>query len=165
MHGGKLAHVGRLHKEVEGLALVNEHTAVGGHVDDIAHGHFPNGFVEFLDVVGNAFNALDRSVVRHDGIFHVFIPKAQLHQIHQQVLVHYNKFARKHAARVQVARVRLEALVVTQDLRGGCRGHWSKQQGVPNTVLFHFLAKCFPIPTAAEIAVFFAPQIVLEFSL
>ena len=48
------ADVGRFGEEVERLALVDVGAAVGGHVDERAHGDLPHGAIDELDIVGRS---------------------------------------------------------------------------------------------------------------
>ena len=66
-------------------------------------------------------------------VFEVPVPESQPRQVLQQVLVDHRELAAQHAPHVDVARVRLEALVVAQDLRKSqdvnivsCAGHRSQ---------------------------------------
>mmetsp|Transcript_10715 Transcript_10715/g.19052 ORF Transcript_10715/g.19052 Transcript_10715/m.19052 type:complete len:229 (+) Transcript_10715:211-897(+) len=71
-----------------------------------------------------------------------------------------HKLSRKHSTHVEVLRVRLERLIVTQDLsRAGC-GHGSDQQGVPQAVLGDLGPQGIPVPAAT--LRLSAPQVELQ---
>ena len=165
VHGRQFAHVGGFHKQVERLGLVNKQSAIRSHVDDVAHGNLPNRLVQFLDVGRNGIDVLDGTVAGHDGIFHLLVPKTELNQVQQEVLVHHNKLARQNASGVDVGGIRLEALVVAQNLAGRGRRHRSHQKGVPNAVLANFCTQGLPVPTAAQAVFANAPHIELELAL
>lgn len=45
------------------------------------------------------------------------------------------ELSRQHTTRVDVTRVRLDGLIVTEDLSGGCGRHGSKEETVSDAVL------------------------------
>jgi len=61
----------------------------------------------------------DAAVGGHQLVLHVGVPEPERGEVHEQVLVDDRELAAQHAPHVDVARVRLEALVVAQDLRAG----------------------------------------------
>ena len=69
----------------------------------------------------------------------------QLDQVAHQVWVDAHELACEHAARVHVRRVRLEALVVAEDLRGRGGWHRREEQRVARSVLLDVLAKALPV--------------------
>ena len=63
---------------------------------------------------------LHRAIGGNELVLEVCVPQAQAGQVQQQVLVDDRELAAEHAADVDVARVRLKALVVPQDLQAHC---------------------------------------------
>jgi hypothetical protein len=102
---------------------------------------------------------LDRAIAGNDLILQIITPQATLRQILQQVLVHHLKVAGQDAASVNVAGVRLERLIISEDLRSGRSGHRRQQQTVPDAVSHHLLAQRGPVPSAGRCH---APHVLLE---
>mmetsp|Transcript_14943 Transcript_14943/g.44735 ORF Transcript_14943/g.44735 Transcript_14943/m.44735 type:complete len:376 (+) Transcript_14943:584-1711(+) len=134
------------HEDVEALRLVDERAAVGRHVDERTHLHLPRRAVERLEVGRDLRDALHRAIVGDDLIPDLGRPEITAHQIAQQVLVDNGEFAREHAARVEVGRVRLEALVVAEDLRRRGGGHRRDEQRVAQAVGSDRRAQARPVP-------------------
>ena len=63
-----------------------------------------------FDVVRDDLDLLHRAVEGDDGVLHVLGPQVELDEVAQQVRVDHLELAREHAARVDVARVRLDAV-------------------------------------------------------
>jgi hypothetical protein len=84
--------------------------------------------------------------VRNDGGLDAIVPQPILSQVSEKVMVDDLEFAREHAAGVDVGGVRLNALVVAEDLSGGGSWHGSHQQRVAHTVLLDLLAQLGPVP-------------------
>mmetsp|Transcript_39014 Transcript_39014/g.91260 ORF Transcript_39014/g.91260 Transcript_39014/m.91260 type:complete len:642 (+) Transcript_39014:465-2390(+) len=162
MHRRELGVVGVRHEDVEALALVDESAAVGGHVDQRAHLQLPAGLVERLEIVGDLRDVLDRTIVRDDLVADVVCPQALLHEVAQQVLVDDGELAGEHAPRVDVRRVRLEALVVAEDLRGRSGGHGREEQRVAHALLGDLRLEGGPIPSVRRRH---APHVVLQHAL
>ncbi len=78
-------------------------------------------------------------------VLHGVVPQPQLREVLQQVVVDHLEFPREDAARVDVAGVGFNGLVVAQDLGRGGRGHGRQQEAVPDSVsgrkkrLFHLI--------------------------
>ena len=159
VHAGDLAHGGLAHVNVEGLGLINEGTTVGSHLNNGPLRDFPNGLVEGLDVLGNAGNVLDRATFGNDAVLHVVGPETHLYEIPEKPRVDDLELAGEHTSLVDVGGIRLEALVVAENLRGGSSGHRSKQQTVANTVFLYVLLEGSPIPEVGRSDV---PHVVLE---
>ena len=81
------------------------------------------------------------------------------------MLVHHDELSAQDLARVNIAGVRLKALIVAQDLRSGCGGHGRHEQGVAYSVFQYLFAQSFPIPATAQLLGVHAPQIELELPL
>ena len=79
MHGCQFGVVRILHEEVQGLRLIDEIASMSRHVNDVFHAHFPNRLVEVFQFLRNRFNVLNGTIGPHDVLFHVIVPKAQLH--------------------------------------------------------------------------------------
>ncbi len=92
MHGCELGEVGILHKQVQGLTLVDKITTLAAHIDDILHAEFPYRTVELLDIIRNALYALDGTVGPHELLLHVLIPQTQGDEILKQVFVDHDEF-------------------------------------------------------------------------
>lgn len=159
VHAGDLAHGRVLHMDVERLGLINEGTSVGGHLDDLALGNLPNGLVESLDLSRDVGDILDGTVLGNDSVLHGIRPQAHVDEILEQPGVNNLELASKDTALVDVGGVRLEALVVTQDLRSAGSGHRGKQQTVANTMLLDLLPERLPVP---EVRGLHVPHVELE---
>ena len=72
-------------------------------------------------------------------LLHLVVPEASFSKVLQQMVVHNLELAREHAARVDVAGVRFDGLIVAQDLRRGSRGHGSQQKTVSDAVPVTFI--------------------------
>lgn len=120
--------------DVEGLGLIDEGAAVGGHLHDGALGDFPDGFVEGLDVGGDVGHVLDGAAVRDDAVFHVVAPETHVDEVFEKPGVNNLEFAGEHAPGVDVGRVRFETLIVAEDLARGGGGHWGDKEGVADAV-------------------------------
>ena len=82
----------------------------------------------------------------NDGGLDSFVPQALLSQVSEQVVVDDLKLAGEHTASVDVGSVRLDALVVTEDLSGGGSRHGSNQQRVAQAVLLDLFTQLGPVP-------------------
>ena len=162
---------------MKGTNLVNVRSSIGGHVDDGLLRDLPDRLVDLLEVVGDAINLLDRTVVRNQVVLEVLIPQTQLEKVLEEVLVHELELASKDTARVDVGRERLDASVTSATLidlwaiflqfllveaknlrcRGG--GHGSKQKRVAHTVLSNLGLECSPIP---QVGGGHVPHVVLQ---
>ena len=136
VHRRQFAVVGVLHVDVERLRLINKRAAVRRHVNQVLLTYLPHGPIQILDVLRNLVDALHGAIVRNQLVFQTGRPNAQLDQVRQQVPRHTHKLARQRATHVQVGCVRLDRLVVAQNLRGRRRRHRRQQQTVAHTVLF-----------------------------
>mmetsp|Transcript_5149 Transcript_5149/g.9357 ORF Transcript_5149/g.9357 Transcript_5149/m.9357 type:complete len:221 (+) Transcript_5149:217-879(+) len=134
VEGGELGKGGLHHVHVERLALINEGATLGRHVHQAPLPNLPHRLVDRLQLWGEGVQVLHAALRGHQFVLHARIPQPQRHQIRQQVLVHHRKLPAQHATDVNVARVRLEALIVPQNLAGAGRGHGRHQQAVPDAV-------------------------------
>src|SRR5690606_5331255 len=116
VHGSKLSEIRVGDVDVEALRLADVRTAVGGHIDDNLLRDFPNRFIDVLKILRDLGNVLNRAVRGDQLLTHVLTPQAEFHQVFHQVPVHDDEVAGERSPRVDVRRVRLEALIVTQDL-------------------------------------------------
>ncbi len=91
-----------------------------------------------------------------------FVPDSERGKIAQQVLVDNGEFSRQDTSVVNVGGKRLGALVVSQDLGGGSRGHGGDEQRVAQSVLGDFGLERGPVPAAGGGD---TPEIELELSL
>jgi hypothetical protein len=92
---------------------------------------------------------LHAAVCCHQLVLQQRVPQAQLRQVGQQVLVHDRELPAQHAAHVDVGRVRLKALIVTQDLARAGGRHGRDQQGVAHAVGRDVGAQLRPVPACA----------------
>ena len=134
VHACDLAHGGFLEMDVEGLGLVDEGAAVGGHLDDGALGDFPYGFIERLDVGGDVGDVLDGAAVGDDAVFHVVAPETHVDEVFQEPGVDDLEFTSEYSPGVDVGGVRLEALIVAEDLARGGGGHGGDEKRVADAV-------------------------------
>mmetsp|Transcript_12173 Transcript_12173/g.26968 ORF Transcript_12173/g.26968 Transcript_12173/m.26968 type:complete len:510 (+) Transcript_12173:311-1840(+) len=155
--GGAIHHV-----DVQALGLVDVGSAVSGHIDHALLLDLPDSLVELLDVLRH-IQLLHRPIVGHQLLLHGRPPEPPRHQVPQQVLVHLHELTGQDTACVHVLGVRLEGLVVAQDLGGGGRGHGRHQQAVPHAVGLHTGAQGLPVPAAAVRVD--TPQVELELPL
>lgn len=162
VHARELTNTGGLQVDVQALTLANEGTTVGSEVEDLLLADLPDCLVDRLDVVGDAVDALDRPVVGDDHVLHLVIPELQVDELAKQPRADNLELAGENATGVDVAGVRLETFVVTEDLarRGG--RHGSKEKGVPETSARHLLLERGPVP---EVGRSYTPQVVLKLTL
>ena len=113
--------------DVERLRLVDEGTPVGGHVDDRTLRDLPDGLVDRLEVGRDLSDVLNRALASDDPVAHLVVPEAELDQITEQPRADDLELAGEDTTRVDVRGVRLEALVVAEDLRGRSGRHRSKK--------------------------------------
>ena len=79
------------------------------------------------------------------------------------MLVHTDEFTREHSSGIDIRRERLKALIVSKDLRGARRRHWSNQKRVTHSVSLDVLSEL--IPVIAVSVRLLPPQIELELTL
>jgi hypothetical protein len=84
--------------------------------------------------------------VGNDGSLDSFVPQALLGQVSEQVVVDDLELAGEHATGVDVGGVRLDALVVAEDLSGGGSWHGSNQQRVAQAVQLDLFTQLGPVP-------------------
>jgi len=148
--------------QIEALALIDERATVRRHVDDGALADLPHRLVEVLDVVGDALDVLDRTVVGNDHISHLRIPKAKRDKIFDQILVDHREISGKDSSVVNIRGVGLEAFIVAQNLGGRGGGHGSNKEAVPEAMFRNRLLQTDPIPTWRR---GHTPEIILKNSL
>mmetsp|Transcript_1161 Transcript_1161/g.4600 ORF Transcript_1161/g.4600 Transcript_1161/m.4600 type:complete len:635 (-) Transcript_1161:687-2591(-) len=158
---GELTRVGIGHVHVERLRLVDERAAVGGHVHQHALLDLPHRLVNRLEVLGQV-QALHGAVVGDEVVLQRGVPQTELGEVVEEVVVHHGELTGKHAARVDVGGVRLEALVVAEDLRGGRGGHGRDEQRVAHAVGGNLLAQAGPVVAVAAGHLRDAPHVRLE---
>ena len=79
------------------------------------------------------------------------------------MLVHTDEFTREHSSGVDIRRERLKTLIVSKDLRGARRRHWSHQKGVTHSMSLDVLSELIPV-IAVSVGLL-PPQIELELTL
>ena len=102
MHAGDFPHGRVLEVDVEGLGLIDEGAAVGGHLDDLALGDLPHGFVEGFEVGGDVGDVLDGAAVGDDAVFHVVGPEAHVDEVFEEPGVDDLEFSGQDAAGIDV---------------------------------------------------------------
>ena len=161
MHAGQLTERRRLKVDIETLALANEWSTVGSHVENLLLTDLPDSLVDSLDIVGDVGDVLNRAIVGNDHVLHRIIPEAKLDELPEEPRANDLEFTGEDTAGVDVAGVGLEALVVAQNLTGRCSRHRSDQEGVPQPGTSDFLLERSPVP---EVRGGDAPKVVLEFT-
>ena len=116
VHRGQLGVGSLAHVNVEGLRLIDELASVSCHVDNVALWDLPDSLVQFLNLVRDAGDALNRSAVAKEVVLHAVVPQTQVGKLPEQVGVDNLESTRKHLSAVHVGSVRLEALVESEDL-------------------------------------------------
>jgi len=159
VHACDLAHGGFLEVDVEGLGLVDEGAAVGGHLNDGALRDFPYGFIERLDVGGDVGDVLDGAAVGDNAIFHVVAPETHVDEVFEEPGVDDLEFASEHSTGVDIGSVGFEALIVAENLAGGGGRHGGDEKGVADAVFGDGLFQQGPVP---EIGWCYVPHVVLE---
>jgi hypothetical protein len=186
VHRGQLTHrrVGQV--DVERLGLVDEGTSVGGEVDDGLLADLPDGLVDRLQLgrdAGNVLNgtamgdAAERGRTRRESatqtreeqitlrhrnshpVLHVIVPQPHVDEIPQQPGTNDLELSSQDPSGVNVARVRLETLVPSQDLRRRRGRHGRDQERVSETVLGDIRLERGPVP---EVARGDSPEVVLQ---
>ena len=118
-----------------------------------------HSLVQPLDTVGDTRNVLNRSTVSDDTVLHRLVPEPLLDELAQEPGVHDLELSRQDTTRVNVGRVRLEALVEAEDLRRGRSGHRCQEQRIAETVLGDLLLEAGPVPKVGGSD---APEVVLQ---
>ena len=160
MHRGDLGGVGVHHVDVERLALVDVSTTVGCHVEDVALLDFPGGLVEVSDVLRNAVNALNGTLMAEDIVFHFQTPHVFSDEVAHEVLVQHNELARKGAANIEVGGEGLKTLVVAKNLGGRSGWHGGEQERVAHALFHDFSLERIPVPATAVLV--HAPEVKLQ---
>ena len=146
VHAGELTHSRGLDMDVERLALADEGATVGGHVEDLLLTDLPDGLVDLLEVVGDAFDALDGAIVGDDHVLHFVIPQLEVDKFAQEPGADNLELASKNTTCVDVAinsnqlegsfgclivncipGVGLKTLIEAQDLTGRRSRHRGKE--------------------------------------
>mmetsp|Transcript_115149 Transcript_115149/g.161857 ORF Transcript_115149/g.161857 Transcript_115149/m.161857 type:complete len:210 (+) Transcript_115149:316-945(+) len=148
MHGRELGSGHIHHVDVQGLRLVDVSSPIGRHVQDHPLADLPHGLIELLDVVGE-IKCLDTPIVGDELEPQLLAPQVAGDQVTEKVPVDLHELPREHSAHVEVLRVRLEGLIVPQDLCCARRRHWRDQERVPETELGNLLLEALPVPTPA----------------
>ena len=161
MQRRQLTAVGVGHVHVERLRLVDEGAAVGGHVHEDALLDLPDRLVDLLEVVGDV-QRLDGAVVGDELVLEAGVPEAHLGEVGEEVLVHDGELAGEHATGVDVGGVRLEALVVAQNLGRGRGGHGRDEERVADAVLGDLGPEPGPVVPVAAGHLGEAPHVGLE---
>mmetsp|Transcript_32807 Transcript_32807/g.64104 ORF Transcript_32807/g.64104 Transcript_32807/m.64104 type:complete len:261 (-) Transcript_32807:1788-2570(-) len=146
VHRGQLAHVGRRQEQVERLALVDEGASVCRHVDQHLLLDLPRRLVKLPDLRGDLLDALDAPLGRQHAVLHVRGPQVELDEVLEQVRVDDGEVPRHDPPAVQVAGVRLKALVVPHDLRRRRCRHRRHQQAVAEPVAHDIPLQRRPVP-------------------
>ena len=162
MHVRQLRVVGLLHEPVQRLRLAHESAAVGRLVNQHALADLPRRLVQRADLLGDLRDALDAAGAGDDLVLHVAIPDAEVQQVVDEVLVDQRELAGQRAALVDVARDRLKALVVAEDLRRARGRHRREQQRVAHAPARDLGLQRRPVPAAAQRALSDVPHVVLQ---
>mmetsp|Transcript_49562 Transcript_49562/g.149382 ORF Transcript_49562/g.149382 Transcript_49562/m.149382 type:complete len:415 (-) Transcript_49562:1653-2897(-) len=145
MHGGQLIG-GRVGDEqIQTLTLIDELPPVRRHIDHILHLNLPHGTIQFLQSSRDAFYRRDGSSVPHQLIPHRRGPQSSIGQIAEQVRIDHDELSRLDPTQVQVGRVRFEALVHSQYLGRGGRGHGSDEERIAQAGRSDVGAEGFPV--------------------
>lgn len=164
MHRRKLRLRGFRHKQVEALRLANERSPLASHLDDGLHRNLPGGTLEVTKLSRNLHEILNAAIVRHDRRPNLRCPESKLHKILHKLLVDDDELTRQHTTCLQVARERLKALVVAQDLRGRRSGHWSHEEAIAAPTCDRTHTKVCPVELR-RLASHIMPEIALELPL
>ena len=70
----------------------------------------------------------------YELLLHLIVPETCISEVLEQVMVHHLEFPGQHSARVDVAGVRLDGLVVPKNLCSGRCGHGRQEETVPNAM-------------------------------
>lgn len=98
MHTGELTERRRLEVNVQRPRLANVGSAVGGEVEDLFLGDLSDGLVDCFDVIWDAGDILNRSVVRNDHVLHL-IPKVEVDEFAKEPAADHLEFAGEDATR------------------------------------------------------------------
>ena len=115
--------------------------------------------VERLEFFGYFIQPLHGTAAGNQLVLERGSPEAEFHEVLQQVLVDDSEVSCEDPPGVDVGGVGLEALVVAHDLRGGCGGHRSEQEGVPDAVLGNLGLQIGPVPSVGWLD---TPHVVLQ---
>jgi len=127
MHTCQLPDGGTGKMNVQTLALVNVCTAISGQVDNLLLTDLPHSFVDRFDIGRDIRDILDGATVSNDHVLHVIVPKPKRNEFLHQPRVGNLELSCQNPACIDVARVRLEALIKPENLaRAGSR-HRSNQ--------------------------------------
>mmetsp|Transcript_108018 Transcript_108018/g.220529 ORF Transcript_108018/g.220529 Transcript_108018/m.220529 type:complete len:279 (+) Transcript_108018:406-1242(+) len=162
VHGRELGRCRIGHVDVQRLRLVDIRAAVRRHVQHDPLLDLPHGLVKLLDLCWK-IEELHTAVAGDELIPHVIGPKPTLDEVPEEMPVHLHKLPREHPAYIEVLRVGLEGLIVAEDLRCACSGHWCHQERVAEAVLSDLRLQAIPVPKPA--LRFDAPEVELQLSL
>ncbi|KAH3677659.1 hypothetical protein OGATHE_000313 [Ogataea polymorpha] len=159
VHRRQLAHGWVLEVDIHRLRLVDVRASVGRHVDNAFLRNLPDGAVQVLQLLWHIWQVLDRAVVLDDEILHRVVPQSKVNKVPQQVRVDDLELTSKNSSGVDVGGVRLETLVVSQNLR--CRRGWhrSHQERISESILLDTGLERVPVP---QIGWLLAPKVELQ---
>lgn len=104
MHTGQLPECRRLQVHVQTLALTDVRAAVGREVEDLLLADLPHGFVDRLDIVGDAGDVLNRAIVRDDHALHGIVPETEINELAEQPRADDLEFTSEYTTGIDVAR-------------------------------------------------------------
>mmetsp|Transcript_29472 Transcript_29472/g.46849 ORF Transcript_29472/g.46849 Transcript_29472/m.46849 type:complete len:279 (-) Transcript_29472:1426-2262(-) len=145
MHGSELTKIRVLHMDVKRLRLIDEVSAIDGHIDELLLRDLPHRLIDLLELRRDLVQSLHTAVGRNQLVLQQRRPHSQLDEIAQQMVIDAHKLSRQCPPHIHIRRVRLKTLVVAQDLRSGRRRHRSHQQRITNAVFCHLLLQRGPI--------------------
>jgi len=85
MHGSQLGKTWLSNMYIKRLRLINEGSSISSHVDDSLLGQLPNCFVESSDFSRDFSDALHRSIISNQFVFHLRIPETSFSQVFQKM--------------------------------------------------------------------------------
>jgi hypothetical protein len=88
---------------IQALALANERTTIGGHLENLLLRDLPDGFVDRLDIVGDTREVLDRTLVGDDHVLHAIVPETELDELLEEPGTDDLEFASEDTSGVDVA--------------------------------------------------------------
>ena len=133
MHGVELGEGEVFDEQVHALGLVDKGLAVGGEVDDVLLGDFPDGTIEVFDRVGNALDVLNGAVTEFDKVLHVGVPQTKVGQVLHEVFVDDDEFDSDGLSFKDIGSEWFDGFDIAHNLTGRGGRHERDQQRVAHS--------------------------------
>mmetsp|Transcript_18779 Transcript_18779/g.50399 ORF Transcript_18779/g.50399 Transcript_18779/m.50399 type:complete len:267 (-) Transcript_18779:808-1608(-) len=148
--------------DVQRLRLVDVHSSVCCHVQYNSLLDFPHCLVQIFQILWKSQH-LHASVVCNELHAQLLRPESARNKISEKMLVHLHELAGQHPSNIKILRVRLERLVVPENLGCARRRHGRNQERISKSMVSDFLFQTCPVPSTTLRGSL--PQVELQLSL